>query len=236
MNQLIKVSINDFKLIFRDPSLRAFLLLPVALYAVVLFLLPFIMDKYEFLTPYLSLFIAVAVIENTQMFSFISSMIWIEEKETDVAKVYGILPVSKTTFMLFRLLIPYLITTLLNLVLLLIQPFFNLPLDKIIGISMLAALIVPIYALGINSLVKNRMEGMVYVKVFNLIVLLPLIAFFIPDSFQHLLGIFPTYWLFQGIDKVIAQESCETFFGIGYAFSIALSWWLVNRVVKKHFS
>ena len=47
--------------------------------------------------------------QGSLIFGFIYSMVLIDEKDTNVAKVYGILPVSKFWFVIFRLIAPFLI-------------------------------------------------------------------------------------------------------------------------------
>ena len=74
MKKILKLALTDFKLIFRDPSLYAFLLLPVILYALLIWFVPGLVERYDLLLPYLPLFLVIGVIENTQVFSFISSM------------------------------------------------------------------------------------------------------------------------------------------------------------------
>lgn len=235
MKIILILALSDFKLIFRDPSLRAFLFLPLILFALILWFLPNMVSRYDFLTPYLPIFLMVAVIENTQMFSFITSMVLIDEKEAEVARVYGIAPLSKLYFINARLLIPYSFTLLLNLTLLVIQPFFAVTVINCIIISTLAALIVPVYVLTINTLVKNRIQGMVYIKALNMLVLLPIAAFFVPQEFQHLFGILPTHWIYQGLLQVCKGMPHTFYSSVGFVFFAFLLTFATTGFVRKHF-
>ncbi len=231
---------GDFKLIFRDPSLRAFLFFPIMLFAIIIWFVPSLIEKYEILEDYIPLFIMVGAVENTQMFSFISSMVLIDEKETQVAQMYGIVPLSRIQFLLFRLLIPYSFTVLLNVILLLTQPFVHISFIYILLISILTALIVPAYVLGINSIVKNRMEGMIYIKAFNMLVLVPFAAFFVPENFKHVFGFLPTHWILQSIELVSIESpqngNLLLFLLIGFVFFAGVIYWLARSFFKKHFS
>ena len=71
MQKLIKLAVTDFKLIFRDPSLKSFLALPLILFAIVIFGLPYAVSELEVMKPYLNLIMVVILVENTQMFCFI---------------------------------------------------------------------------------------------------------------------------------------------------------------------
>ncbi|WP_027419655.1 hypothetical protein [Crocinitomix catalasitica] len=235
MKKIIKLAIVDFKIIFRDNTLKGMLALPFILFALIIWGVPPLVEKYEFLTPYLHLFLAVAVIENTQTFSFIGSMVLIDEKETDVAKVYGIVPLSKVAYIFSRFLIPYLFTVALNIILFVVQPFFEIGIGVNLLISFTSSLVVPLYVLSINSIVKNRMEGMIYIKAFNMLVLLPLAAFFVPENFKHLFGFIPTHWIFQSVENTTLGLSSNLFLVIGFVFFVCLIFFISRIFIKRHF-
>lgn len=235
MKKVLTLALIDFKLIFRDPSLRSFLFFPIILLSLIVWVLPNLVEKYDFLVAYIPVFLAVAVIENTQMFSFISSMVLIDEKESEVAKVYGIIPFTKFQFLVSRFLIPYFFTVGLNLVLFFVQPFYAISLFDNLIISFLAALIVPVYVLGINSIVKNRMQGMVYIKAFNMTVLIPIAAFFVPEHIKNIFGILPTHWIFQSIDKISHHLPIGIVAIIGFLFFGILLWFVSRLFIRKHF-
>ncbi len=235
MSKMIKLAITDFKIIFRDFSLMSFFLLPFLLFALVIWAIPSLLAKYAFLVPYTPLFLVVGVIENTQMFSFISSMVLIDEKETDVAKVYGVVPITKQEFIFSRFVIPYLVTVLLNVVMFRVQSIAVVSFASGLSISCLAALVVPVYVLAINASVQNRLQGMVYIKAFNMLVLVPLAAFFVPDTFRYLFGMFPTHWIFQAIDQVSRGESATITLLVGFVYWLILLWVTSKWFIRKHF-
>jgi fluoroquinolone transport system permease protein len=235
MKQVLKLAITDFKLIFRDPSLRTFLFFPVILLVLIIWVLPSFVQKNDFLIPYLPVFLIIAAIENTQMFCFISSMVLIDEKESEVAKVYGIVPLSKFKYIVSRFIIPYFFTVSLNVILFIVQPFYSISFGNNLVISLLTALIVPLYVLSINAIVINRMQGMVYIKAFNMIVLVPIVAFFIPPQFKHLFGFLPTHWIFQSIDNVTNQLPILWLTTIGFVFTGTLIWFASKWFIRKHF-
>lgn len=235
MKKILKLALTDFKLIFRDPSLYAFLVLPVILYALLIWFVPGLVERYEVLLPYLPLFLVIGVVENTQVFSFISSMVLVDEKESDVATIYGVVPISNAQYLVSRFFLPFLITVLLNVVLLFVQPFYDIRFGTNLAISVLTAMIVPAYVLGINSIVENRMQAMIYIKAFNIIVLLPFAAFFVPDGFTHLFGFLPTHWIFQSIVNITEGTSFMIFAIIGALYFGGLMIWLSRLFVKKHF-
>lgn len=235
MKKILQLAFTDFKLIFRDPSLRSFLVLPLVLFSLMVWAVPYLAERYEFIEPYLPLFLMIAVIENTQLFSFISSMVLIDEKETEVALVYGVVPLSKAEYIASRFLIPYLFTVVLNIILFQVQPLFEIHFGTNLLISFLAASVVPVYVMAINSIVRNRFEGMVYIKAFNMLVLVPVAAFFVPEQWKHLFGIFPTHWIFQSIELATQGLSTALMLIVGFIFWGGLMALTARLFLRKHF-
>lgn len=236
MKKLLRLSVTDFKLIFRDPSLKVFLFLPLLIFLVINYFLPFIIGKFDKMQDYVIYIVIIATFECTQMFGFIYSMVLIDEKETEVAKVYGIIPVSKEWHIIFRMIIPMLITAIISMILLVIQPFYTLPIVSIAFYSLLSGFAVPLYAIGVTNLSKNRMEGMVWIKVFNVLVLIPIAAFFVPKSFAHVFGIFPTHWAFQSLYNIIESGHFQMQLIVGFIYSTFALYYLVNVFAKRHFA
>lgn len=235
MKQLIKLSISDFKIIFRDPSLRVFLFMPILIFLVINYFFPFLIVKFPVFEDYVIYVIIVATIELVQMFGFIYSMVLIDEKETEVAKIYGVLPISKFWFIIFRLIIPMIITVILTWLILMLQPFYDLSPISVFVFATLTGLIVPAYVIGIVNMCKNRMEGMVWMKVFNVIVLIPITAFFIPGPLQNLFGIFPTHWAFQSMYNIINAETFQWQIVVGALYFMVLIFILARKFAVKHF-
>lgn len=235
MKKIITLAVTDFKLIYRDPSLRAFLFFPIILFVLVLYFLPNWIAEYDFLRPYISVMLMLAVIENTQMFSFINTMVLIDEKETDVAKIYGVVPMSKIQYLISRFLFPFIITFLLNVIILELQTLMPISWINSIAISFITAMVVPIYALAINAKVKNRIEGMIYVKAINILVLLPLAFYFLEGFWTKIFLLLPTHWIFQSIQNVADNVSPLLTILIGFVF-LSVTLVMISRLfLKKHF-
>jgi fluoroquinolone transport system permease protein len=235
MNQLIKTSISDFKLVFRDPSLRVFLVIPFIALAIVNLLLPYLISNYDGIADYAPYVLMAAALQMSTMFGFIYCMVLIEEKDTEVAKVYGVLPVSKKGFITFRLMIPFLLSSIFTLIILELQPFYEFQLLSSFTISILAGLIGPLFALVVTVLSKNKMAGMTWYKLFNLLAIIPLVAFFAPSKYTALFGLIPTHWIFQGMNDLILGEPFFWDIFIGFALTVFLLAFLVRRFSKNHF-
>lgn len=234
MSQLIFLSTTDFKLIFRDPSLRIFLALPFLIFAIILLLMPFLESTYEGAKAFVPIVLMGATMQTSTMFGFIYSMVLIHEKDIQVAKVYGVLPVSKMGYVLSRMLIPFILSSLMTLGLLLVQPFYTFPFLPMLLLSIFCGLMTPLLALVVTILSKNKMEGMTWFKLVNLLMSIPLAAFFIPQ-YTLLFGISPTHWAFQALDDMSKGGGGYTSIFIGFIYSLGLLFFLLKRFTKVHF-
>ena len=235
MKKLIKAAINDFKLVFRDNSLKFFFIFPILNVFVVRYGFPYVAENFEILKDYISILLMAATMQNSLIFGFIYSMVLIDEKDTSVAKVYGILPISKFWFVIFRLITPFLFSTLATFLMLVAEPFYNLSIIVNLIYSTLAGLVAPLMILFVANTAKNKIEGMTWQKLFNIPISLPLLAFFVPASFSFLFAIFPTFWAYRGFHNTINGEDFILQFLIGFAFSLFLIGWLARKFSKNHF-
>lgn len=234
MPQLVLLSITDFKLIFRDTSLRVFLIMPLLVFAVILLFLPYLNNTYVEVAPFIPIVLMGATVQTSTMFGFIYAMVLIDEKDMEVAKVYGVLPVSQTGYIISRLIIPFLISTLMTLLLMLVQPFYKFEIIPMVFLSMLCGLMAPVMALLVSILSKNKMEGMTWFKLVNLLTTIPLAAFFV-DGFDFLFGLLPTHWAFQALDGMIRGEGSGLFILAGFVYVFVLLGFFVKRFIVVHF-
>ena len=168
-------------------------------------------------------------------FGFVYSMVLVDEKDTNVAKVYGILPVSKFWFVAFRLIPPFLLATLATFALLLVEPFYDLPVFSSLVYSILAGLVTPLMVLFVAILAKNKIEAMTWQKLFNLPLYLPILAFFVPASFSLIFTISPTFWAYQGFHFLIEGGNFWLYMLIGFAHIILLIVLMIKRFTRSHF-
>ena len=235
MKNLLLLSITDFKLIFRDSSLRIFLAMPLLIIAIVLLAVPALIEEYPIVQDYVSYVLMGASLQTSTMFGFIYSMVLIHEKDIQVAKVYGILPVSKKGFIATRQVIPFVLSALVTFLLLQVQPFYIFRLEDIILFSLLCGLFAPLLTLSVTLFSKNKMIGMTWFKLMNLLVSVPLVGFFIPCC-AWAFAIIPTYWVFETLNRMVLGEMILIPVTIGFVASIGLLYFLIWRFSKSHFS
>lgn len=235
MNRLANVTINDLKLVFRDKSLRLFFGIPVMIVLFVRFVMPEALIRFDVLKTYIPYILMIMTTQGVGVFGFIYSMVLINEKDTLVAKTYGVLPVSKIGFVITRMAAPFMFSTITTFFILFFEPFYRIPVHWNIVYSALVGLVAPIVVLFVTIFSKNKIEGMTWNKLSGMPVALPLLSFFVPAYFAPVFAVFPTYWAYQGLSKMIANESFAAYVSIGYGLSFLLIWLMAKRFASIHF-
>ena len=200
-----------------------------------IFGLPALIQEYPIVNDYVSYVLMGASLQTSTMFGFIYSMVLIHEKDIQVAKVYGVLPVSKMGFISSRQVIPFLLSALTTFSLLQLQEFYVFQLEEVILFSILCGIFAPLLSLSVTLLSKNKMEGMTWFKLMNLLVSVPLVAFFI-SCCSWAFGIIPTFWVFKTLELMALGENIIMSISIGFLLALSLLYLLIWRFSKSHFS
>ncbi len=236
LTSILRTARNDFKLIFRDPSLRIFFFMPLLIVWVVAWFCPFLVRNYPNTADYIIYIVILSCTQASTMYGFIYSMVFLDERDTEVAKVYSILPISKNKLLLGRLLLPYVLSVFSTFVVLLVQPFFTDYSWVMFGIfSLLFGLLTPIMALVVATLSSNKMEGMTWYKGLNLLVSLPIAAFFLPD-YAYFFAFLPTFWPYWSFYHFLTAESYVLFLAVAFVIELLVVAGLVHWFKKRHFT
>ncbi len=231
----MKVALNDFRLVFRDKSLNLFFVFPLLNLLVVRYGLPYVVGRFEVLEVYVPILMMFFANQGALIFGFIYSMVLIDENDKNVAKVYGVLPVSKFWFVLFRLIAPFLLSTIATFLLFLVEPYHHLSIPVNLLYSALSGLIAPLMVLFVAVMAKNKLEGMTWQKLFNIPITLPVLAFIVPGEFSFVFASLPTYWVYQGFNHYVNNESYGIYLLIGLLFYLLLIVWMTRKFSRSHF-
>lgn len=234
MDRFIHVAWNDFKLIFRDNSLKVFLLMPILILVVVLLIIPYLTERFNEIRSFVPYILMAASLQASVMFGFIYSIVLINEKDIHVAKIYGVLPISKGKFVALRLIIPFIVSSLITFFLFEFQEFYSISLGHNLLLSMLCGLLAPMMALVVTIISKNKMEGLTWFKIVNLFTMIPIAAFFVP-KYTHAFGILPTHWAFQSLNNILIGDFFFITIIIGFLYSLVLIYFFIRRFTKVHF-
>ncbi len=96
------------------------------------------------------------------------------------------------------------------------------------------ALLAPLLALLVATFAQNKVEGLAQFKLYNFMLNLPALIYFLPNSFLHALAVIPTYWTFRSVEALHGGGDFWFFFGGGtlvYGGALVGLVWLFEKRV-----
>ncbi|MBI3957655.1 MAG: ABC transporter [Chloroflexi bacterium] len=233
MSAITTLSRGDFINIRRDSLMQFLLIYPVILGLVIRWLIPWItaglMDTFD-LTPYhllLASFFGLIIMPD--LAGSLIGLLLLDERDENTLTALLVTPMPITSYVLYRVITP----TLISLVgILVLVPLIGIDvpsMDQLLVVAISASLGAPIFTLLLASLAKNKVEGIAVMKGMGVLLMAPMIAWFVPQPWQWLLGLFPTFWSAKAYWLAVAGESYLWVAAVGGVYAVGIVWVLLRR-------
>lgn len=187
-----RMLIGEFKRIFRDKMYVFFMLYPVFIVAVLLWLVPYIDQRLgEVASNIVSL---VFILMTPFMFGAISAFTILDDRDDHVFDSLKVTPLKVSTYLAIKLIMTYLFGFVTTLLILIINKNLSIsPFDMFL-IATLSSLSAPTITLLVNAFSSNKVEGFVIMKSSGLLMMLPIASLFVTNWTEVFLGIIPGFW------------------------------------------
>lgn len=205
----------DLRHIFRDKMLSFFLFAPLLILLFVRYFVPYITIKYPVLADFHSYILMFAALQTAILFGFIVSFIFLDEKDENMLQVIRVLPVSTGYFIVYRLSFAVFISFLGAIAMIQFSGLSYPGFTNAILLSLQYSLASVFIILFVATYAKNKVEGMAYFKGVDLLLILPVLGFFIAGAAKYLFGFIPVFWTYLLFDKSLKGESVWIWFVIG---------------------
>jgi len=229
MNRLLAMYRCDYKNITKDPML---------IYSIVI--LPIIMVIFRLFRDQIPTdqLYAVAVLFTMALgpiiFGMLPSFIFLDEKDSKVLDAISVLPISRSVFILYRMVNGFALVFVYSLAAPFIMDFSGIPTNTLILCALLLAFETPIVAFIIMTYADNKVEGVVAVKIINAIFLTPFLAYVISPEWSDILLMVPSYWPIKAFMESYLGNEFMMYILVGvvyYAGIISVLGWLFQRKI-----
>lgn len=194
---------NDARLIGRDSFLTGLVGYILAMAVLLRFALPWLAeqvaanpdltfsvpDYYPLMVGYICLFLG-AVMAGV-MVGFIA----LDERDDRTLVALLVTPLPLRSYLAYRMVVPMVISFALIVAETLIINQALVPLWQLVLLAAGASTTAPVVALFFATFAENKVQGFALNKIVGVLGLLLLAAWFIPEPFQYLVGLFPPYWI-----------------------------------------
>ncbi len=224
----------DFKNLRRDRGLVWFPLLPLIMALVIRLGVPavsqFVATHWAVnLTPYYPLIMSSFVLLAPSVIGMVVGFLLLDERDDQVLTAHLVTPMSLGGYVLYRLSVPMLLgmgVTLLGYPLAGLVP---IAVGDLLIVAALGSFTAPLTALFLASFAPNKVAGMALVKLLNMVSVLPLVAFFVPSTWQLVAGILPSYWPLKLFWRAVEDQPYGIYLIIGLAINVLAVGLLVQR-------
>ena len=190
----------DAKNIRRDEMLRWIVLAPIALALALRLLAPLLLTRIEeilnieFMAYYEPFAAFMIILLTPYLAGMVIGFLLLDQRDDGTLTALQVTPLSLNGYLVYRLTMPMLVSILATLVAEPLSDLFDMSFGVLLLTAVSAAPLAPIFALLLASLAQNKVQGFALAKVAGVVLIPPMIAYFITAPWQIIFGIFPTYW------------------------------------------
>ena len=225
----------DAKSVGRDALLRWVGLFPVLLALAARQLIPALFARLGTLmqldvTPFYPDLMSVVLLMLVPMLTgFMIGFLLLDQRDDQTLAALQVTPLSLNGYLWYRLLMPMGMSVVLGTAVLLIANLIPLAPYQMILAALLTAPLAPLFALFLAAFAANKVQGFALMKASGVVMIPPLLAYFLPAAWQRPFFIFPTYWPAKFLWSMQSGEMGWVYFIGGFAYQLLLLAWLVRR-------
>lgn len=227
----------DAKSIQRDSLLRWMIFLPLLLAAVARWLMPLILqwvgeifsvDLMPFYPPVMGYALLVLV---PFLAATVIGFLLLDQRDDGTLSALQVTPLSINGYLLYRLTLPMAASILATLLVLPLSGIVQIPFWQLLLLALGAAPLAPLMALALAVIAQNKVQGFAVMKTSSIILLPPVIAYFLQGPWHILLALVPTYWPAMML-WTAAEPSFWFYWIVGILYQFLLLLWLARRFNK----
>lgn len=233
ITSIIKSELSNIR---HDPMYIFFAIYPIILGVLGHYLVDYISTSYP-LSPWGNILAMFFIIMTGFIFGAITAFTLLDDKDDKVLWSLKVTPIDVKHYVYIKLAISFVFGIIATYAVVYGTGFLAGSSFGIITlIVLISAIQGPGIALIVNSFSENKVEGFVIMKLSGLILMLPVVAFFVTGWIQNLLGIAPGYWAARIIElELIPSEegSAIITFLAGSIYNMVFLYLLMKLYVKK---
>lgn len=230
----------DLRSVVRDPMLAPLLAVPVLVVALLRLGLPplagWVQARFAVdLTAYAPLLAAgLVVVTIPAMFGAVAGILVLDERDAGTLTALRVTPLGLGGYLGWRVgsaVVAAAVGVVVGLPLSGLFAWAQVP--AALGLVVPASLVAPVVALALVALAGDKVAAVAVAKGMNLLLTLPLAAWFVDGPAELAFGILPTYWPVKAFWQVQAGARAWPYVLVGSAYLLALSIWLVRRFFAR---
>jgi fluoroquinolone transport system permease protein len=229
---------HELRSMLRDRMYLFFVIYEALLVVISIWLIPYLNETSDPLATNIT--IIVLLLMSGIVFGAITGFTLLDDQDDGVLFSLKVTPINVRFYIFFKLLMTYFFSVIATLLIIYLTPLHqDVPLLDIILITLLASLQGPFIALVMNVFSSNKVEGFVVMKLTGLTLAGPILALFLTNWTEFLVGIFPGFWSARMLTLSIVPlnypfQSSFIYFILGLFVNVMFITWMSRLYFKKH--
>jgi fluoroquinolone transport system permease protein len=199
MKQLFTVLNNDLRLIFRDKSLLIMFFLPLIIVLLCREGVPYLTEFIPQIPRYYWIIVAGFTSVTASTPSFLLGFIILDERDENIHNILRILPLPQNFILKSRILFIIFLGFIFSLTILIFNGLVHYGFFETVALAVLFSFIPPVLTFAITAFARNKIEAATMYKGLSLVLILPVIAFFVDEIWKYFFGIIPFFWTFEAV-------------------------------------
>jgi fluoroquinolone transport system permease protein len=204
------LTLADIRNVNRDSLLRLILVCPWIMALLLRWVLPFMaegfVERFDFRVYYGLLTSFFSIMLMPQLFGYIAGFMLLDERDDGTLQALRVTPLSMERYLVYKMAVPVLMGVVAVYIFVPVVGLITVPYAPLLPIALVAALTGPIFALLLASLAANKVQGLAVMKGLSLVLIAPMVAYFVPTPWQWLFALAPTFWPLKAFWQLLADE------------------------------
>ena len=198
MKKFLTLALGDLKNVSRDSFLILIYCIPIFIALLFRFVVPVIADfvvQWVDLTVHYAFIMSFLAFLTPSFVGMVMGFMLLDERDEDILSYMAVTPLSKSGYLLYRIVSPVIISFVIMYLILFIAHLTPIPVIRLIPVGILAAMEAPMLALFLAAFANNKVEGLAVYKLTSMIFLAPFVGYFVKSNWAYLAGILPPFWV-----------------------------------------
>jgi fluoroquinolone transport system permease protein len=189
----------DARSVRRDPLLRWLIFYPLVMALLIRWGVPilrtYLLARFQFdLNPYYPLLMSSVLLMTPMLAGIVVGFLLLDQRDDQTLIALQVTPLTINGYFAYRITVPTLLSFGVTVAIFPVAGLLQLAPFALIGASFGACLLAPIYALFLGAYASNKVQGFALSKAVGVLLIPPVVAYFIDSPWQILFGLDPLYW------------------------------------------
>lgn len=218
----------DARNVSRDPLLRWLVFYPLLIGGLIRWGAPLLaarlMAQFHFeLIPYYPLLMSFVLLMSPMLTGMVVGFLLLDQRDDQTLTALQVTPLTLNGYLAYRISVPTMLGLVTTLIIFPLAGLVEIEFGPLLLAGLSAAPLAPFYALMLATFAENKVQGFALAKALGVLLVPPVVAYFVSPPWQWIFGLVPLYWPAKSLWLLLAGETGYWFYllvGLLYQFAL----------------